>query len=310
MTGDFNGDGRDDIIARDLGSGNWWIGLSTGSSFSVNLWTAWSPAVTWVDLQAGDLNGDGRADIIGRDLQAGNWWVSLSNGSNVLSTTLWASWSPAVTWADVRIGDLNADGKADIIGRVLQSGQWWASLSNGATALSTTLWATWSPAVTWVDIRIGDLNADGKADIIGRVLQAGQWWASLSNGSTALSTSLWATWSPAVTWIDVRIGDLDGDGKADIIGRVLQSGQWWASVSAGSASSSTTLWATWSPAVSWADVQIGDFNGDGKADITGRDPGSGNWWTGISTGSSLTTALWGTWSTAVTWVDVRKGEYA
>jgi hypothetical protein len=310
LTGDFNGDGKADIIARDLSSGNWWIGLSTGSGFSVNLWTTWSSAVTWVDVQVGDLNGDGRADIIGRVLQTGDWWVSLSNGSNVLSTTLWTNWSPAVTWVDVRIGDLNADGKADVIGRVLQSGQWWASLSNGSTALSTSLWATWSTAVTWVDVRIGDLNGDGKADIIGRVLQSGQWWAGLSNGSTALSTSLWATWSPAVTWVDVRIGDLDGDGKADIIGRVLQSGQWWVSLSAGSTSSSTTLWATWSPAVTWADVQIGDFNGDGLADITGRDLASGNWWTGLSNGSAFTTSKWASWSTAVTWVDVRAGQVA
>jgi len=100
-------------------------------------------------------------------------------------------------------------------------------------------------------------------------------------------------------------GDLDVKNNLTI-----KSGQWWASLSGGSTSVSTTLWATWSPAVTWVDVQIGDFNGDGLADITGRDLGSGNWWTGLSNGSAFTTSKWASWSTAVTWVDVRAGQVA
>jgi VCBS repeat protein len=211
----------------------------------------------------------------------------------------------AATWVDVRIGDLNGDGEADIVARDLNTGQWWAAISNGSS-FTTSLWATWSPAVTWVDVRIGDLNGDGEADIVGRDLSTGQWWAGLSTGSS-FTTSLWATWSPAVTWVDVRIGDLNGDGKADIVGRDLSTGQWWAGLSTGS-SFTTSLWATWSPTVTWADVRIGDLNGDGKADIVGRDLSTGQWWAGLSTGSSFTTSLWATWSPAVTWVDVQIGD--
>jgi hypothetical protein len=71
-----------------------------------------------------------------------------------------------------------------------------------------------------------------------------------------------------------------------------------------------SLWATWSTAVTWVDVQVGDFNGDGKDDITGRVSQSGDWWTGVSTGSSFASSLWGHWSPAVTWVDVQAGQYA
>jgi hypothetical protein len=62
--------------------------------------------------------------------------------------------------------------------------------------------------------------------------------------------------------------------------------------------------------VTWVDVQVGDFNSDGLADITGRALESGQWWTGISTGSSFNTTLWTTWWTGVTWVDVRSGDFA
>src|SRR6266851_9883875 len=115
-----------------------------------SLWASWNPNVTWVDVQTGDFNGDGHADIIGRDLNSGNWWVGISNGSNGFNTTLWANWNPNVTWVDVHVGDFNGDRKADIVGRVLQSGQWWVGISNGSTAFATNLWTAWNTNVTWV----------------------------------------------------------------------------------------------------------------------------------------------------------------
>jgi len=91
----------------------------------------------------------------------------------------------------------------------------------------------------------------------------------------------------------------------------LETGQIWVSLGAPTANGFTTkLWATWSTGVTWVDVQVGDFNGDGKADITGRALESGQWWTGISNGSAFTTSQWASWSTAVNWVDVHAGDFA
>jgi hypothetical protein len=56
-------------------------------------------------------------------------------------------------------------------------------------------------------VQVGDFNGDGKADITGRVLQNGQWWAALSTGST-FQNSLWATWNPNVAWTSVTAGVL------------------------------------------------------------------------------------------------------
>jgi hypothetical protein len=57
-------------------------------------------------------------------------------------------------------------------------------------------------------------------------------------------------------------------------------------------------------------VQVGDFNGDGLSDITGRVQQNGQWWTGISTNSSFQTSLWAGWNPNVSWVDVHHGDYA
>jgi hypothetical protein len=59
----------------------------------------------------------------------------------------------------------------------------------------------------------------------------------------------------------------------------------------------------------WVDVQVGDFNGDGKLDITGRALQNGQWYTGLSNGTAFNTTNWATWSTAATCVDVHNGDY-
>jgi hypothetical protein len=94
----------------------------------------------------------------------------------------------------------------DITARWLQGGSWWTGISTGSS-FNTSMWTTWNPNVTWVDVQVGDFNGDGKSDITGRVLSTGQWWTAVSSGS-AFTNSLWATWSTAVTWVDVRSGDL------------------------------------------------------------------------------------------------------
>jgi hypothetical protein len=306
VTGDFNGDGRTDIAARNLQTGDWWVGISNGTSFTTTIWTTWNPNATWVDVKVGDFTGNGKDDIIARVQQTGQWWLAQSTGSS-FTNSLWDTWSPAATWVDVQVGDFNGDHKADITGRDLKGGNWWTGLSTGSS-LSTTLWAHWNPNVTWVDVRVGDFNADGKSDITGRVSQTGEWWTGISTGSSFNST-LWTTWSTAVTWVDVRVGDFNGDGSTDIIGRVKQTGQWWLATSNGSNRFTNSLWATWNPAVTWVDVQVGDFNADGRDDITGRVLTTGQWWTTLSNGTIGTSALWTTWNPAVTWVGVHTGVF-
>ena len=79
--GDFNGDGKSDILWRDL-SGNlaiWFLNGAQviGAAGIGNVPTSWMVAGT------GDFNGDGKSDILWRDTTSGTVAIWLMNGAQV-----------------------------------------------------------------------------------------------------------------------------------------------------------------------------------------------------------------------------------
>src|SRR5262249_987507 len=78
---------------------------------------------------------------------------------------------------------------------------------------------------------------------------------------------------------DIEVGPFPDS----IAGFYQQAGQWWIAHTTGS-SFSSQFSATW-PVANWVDVQTGDFNGDGRQDIAGRDPVSGTWLVSLSNGA-------------------------
>ena len=283
MVGDFNGDGREDVIGRHAVSGEWWVSLSdaTGNTGKNIYWGRWSPTANWTSVMVGDFNGDGRDDVVGRVASTGEWWIMRSNAAGTGSSNLyWGKWSPNVTWTDIRVGDFNGDGKDDVAGRVATSGEWWVARTNFNGAASTNVyWGKWSPNVNWTTVQVGDFNGDGKADLAGRVATTGEWWLARTNTSGLGSTNvLWGKWAPTVSWTNVQVGDFNGDGRADLVGRVSTTGDWWVALANGNGSGTTNqLWTNWATTTTYTDIRVGDFNGDGKSDIVGRAALTGTW---------------------------------
>lgn len=225
-TGDFNGDGRDDIIGR-ASNGAWWVGVSNGVGFENKRWGRWSPTAQWRHVQVGDFDGDDVSDLIGQ-APSGMWWVARSV-DGAFESTAWGSWSPRVTWDQVQLGDFNGDGRDDLIGRAA-NGAWWVSRSTGSS-FDIRNWGKWSTRVDWTDILVADFNADGRDDLAGRA-PSGAWWVSQATQQQQFQTIPLGYWSSNVTWHDAIAADLSGDGRADVLART-GAGQWWLSTNLG-----------------------------------------------------------------------------
>ncbi|MCR1161297.1 MULTISPECIES: chitobiase/beta-hexosaminidase C-terminal domain-containing protein [Micrococcaceae] len=86
-TGDFNGDGKTDILARDTGGALWLYpgNGSAGWGTRSQIGSGWGGMTAL--LGPGDFNGNGKADVMARDA-SGNLWLYPGNGSGG-----WLAWS-------------------------------------------------------------------------------------------------------------------------------------------------------------------------------------------------------------------------
>lgn len=297
VTGDFNGDGRDDIASLAT-TGQWSVALTPANgSAAPTTWGTWSMATPWTSIVTGDFNGDGKTDIAGRN-GSGAWLVARSTGSS-FATSRFGAWAKDADWTNIMAADFDGDGKTDIAGRFATTGSWWVSRSNG-TAFTNVLFGTWTRGMTWADVSTGDFDGDGKADIIGRN-SSGGWWVSRSTGSS-FATTRFGGWTTAITWTDVRAADFNGDGKTDVIGRDAATGAWHLSRSSGTAFTTSRI-GGWPTSLLWVTVIAGDFDGDGRADLAGRSS-TGEWFVTRTISTSPTTAAFGLWSTAAPWQNV------
>ncbi|HSU73451.1 MAG TPA: VCBS repeat-containing protein, partial [Terrabacter sp.] len=83
--GDWNGDGRADLLARERATGYLWVYPGNGAGgfgLRTRLGTGTYNGLTAI-AGAGDLNGDRTADLVGRD-GAGNLWLYPGNGSGAV----------------------------------------------------------------------------------------------------------------------------------------------------------------------------------------------------------------------------------
>ena len=139
--GDFNGDGKDDIITFTRGnSGDVFVGLSTGNGFVVSKWHDWFSIGGELPVVA-DFNGDGKADIATFTRgQGGDVYVSLSTGAGFAASGLWHDFF-AIEREVPGAGDFTGDGKADIVTFTRgTAGKVYVSPSTGAGFAASGIW--------------------------------------------------------------------------------------------------------------------------------------------------------------------------
>lgn len=262
---DVNGDGRLDAVTANQRtySAGVLLGQATGDFAPVSLYSAGSSKMP-VAVALGDVNGDGRPDIVTTN--------SFNNEIGVLLAQASGGFAPVSAYATgvggsagVALGDVNGDGRLDIV----------TAKTNAAGVLLGQAGGTFAPIMTYSfgpnansspnDVALGDLNGDGRLDIV--FVDPNNASASVLLGQASGGFGFASTYfTNGNTPIGVALGDVTGDGRLDI---VTANGAGSVSVLPGLASGTFAAAVVFpiGPNTTPADVALGDLNGDGRLDI-------------------------------------------
>ena len=265
VTGDFNGDGKTDLVTANQGS---------NSAGSISILVAngdgtFRPAANFSQGNsypsgwgvAGDFNNDGKLDLA----MAGDYGISImpGNGDGTFGTTLPVrAVSFTYSWDRLFAADLNSDGNLDLVG--MNDGVVHVFLGNGDGTFQPGS-AIASTGLSNSNLAVADLNHDGRTDIV--LFSAGGSTISilLGAGDGTFKAPLNATVASCCA-TGMAVADFNGDGRADValwygsqVDTFLGNGDGTLQ----SATSSTLNYFSYAGAV----IVAADFNGDGKADL-------------------------------------------
>ena len=222
-----------------------------------------------------DLDGDGRMDLVWRQTQTGDVAAWLMNGSAVKQASL-VSYGPfgvPLAWQIGGIGDVDGDGKADLIWLDMQAGEVAVSLMNGTTVSQTLLVPLGVPLSLQI-AGVGDFNGDGKSVLVWRDNLTGDVVVWLMNGASVTKSATIASGVP-LAWQIAGVGDVNGDGQADLVWRNTQTGDVAVWLMNGATVAQTAVVGP-GVALAWQIAGVGDLDGDGNADLVWRNTQTGD----------------------------------
>ena len=225
----------------------------------------------------GDLDGDGRDDVLLRN-EDGRWFYYPMDGRrHIVSQRGLAALTPNLAWQFAGIGDLNGDGKDDVLLRN-EDGRWFYYPMDGRRPITSQRGlADLTRNLAWQPAGIGDFNGDGNDDVLLRN-DDGRWFYYPMDGRRHIvSERGLADLTRNLAWQPAGIGDFNGDGNDDVLLR-NEDGRWWYYPMNGRRPIvSERGLADLTRNLAWQPAGIGDFNGNGKDDVLVRNE-DGRWW--------------------------------
>ncbi len=179
LAGDFDGDGKHDIVVYNKKDGDWQVALSNGNALQPALGASgtshwlfnWGAGPNWKPL-VGDFDGNKKDDVLLYNSSTGEWMVALSSGNSFLPNAGIAEknnwkekWGIGPQWKPL-VGDFNGDHKSDIMITDLTTGSWLTSISSGKDFQSYGTpfinWGKYADALPF----IGNFTANKKSSIL------------------------------------------------------------------------------------------------------------------------------------------------
>jgi photosystem II stability/assembly factor-like uncharacterized protein len=258
---DVNNDGRVDLISGHYGLN---VALNNGTGLGgFSSYGGSGPTCIVVT----DVNNDGKPDIVYGDSSTFMTATVLTNNGNGTFSFSWQTSSNIGNSVSqtIAVGDMNGDGKPDIIA---------PNRSNFTTSILTNdgtgtfqYWTNIQPSAVGAsdiyNLTAGDLNGDGKSDLVIAMNDRLVVLTNSANGLIPCYTNLTAGSCPSVL-----IRDINADGKMDIL---AAGSSIWIFSNNGNGSFTISQTIGGAGVVDTGAMSMGDLNHDGSIDLAVAD---------------------------------------
>jgi flagellin len=249
---DLNGDGHLDTVVEDSFQKRLLLGNGNGTFSFTNL----EPFTSAPAGFFADVTGDGKLDLVTSSAALNAVYVRIGNGNGTFASTITS------TFAEPRngltYGDMNNDGRADLLTRHTGYSMFRASNGDGTWAAGVTVPVQGVNTTNF----LADVNNDGILDLIQG--NNSYTYTHLGNGNGSFKAPITAGPLPGD---DSLIVDLNEDGKLDLI--VLSSTSNTLRTHFGNGDGTFLAPLQSATATKLYNGTFGDFNGDGAIDIIG-----------------------------------------
>ena len=203
-TGDFNNDGKTDVLWRHPESSKVYIVYMDGADWHSTVFAARLDDVPapWTIGGTGDFDGDGYLDIVWRHPGDGRviiWFMQNATKKSTANIT-----AAGAEFTLVGVGDFNFDAKPDLIFRNAAQSKTTIWFMDGLAKTATVDLQTVAPE--WKVVGVGDFDADRSPDIFWRNTQNGRNSIMLLTGTTTKSIVLLQKADPSLGWDAVGVG--------------------------------------------------------------------------------------------------------
>ena len=233
-----------------------------------------------------DFNGDGRADVLWRNASTGENYLYQMNGTAIAGEGYLRTVAN-LNWRIVGIGDFDGDAKADVLWRNTSTGENYIYFMDGTTIKPTEGYIRTVADQNWQVAGVGDFNGDGKDDILWRNAATGENYLYPMDGLAILPAEGYLRTVANLDWIVAGVGDFDGDFKSDILWRNTSTGENYLYPMNGTSIKPMEGYLRTVADLDWSIAGVGDFDGDGKADVLWRNSSTGENYLYPMTGNAI-----------------------
>jgi hypothetical protein len=185
----------------------------------------------------------------------------------------WLTTAGPTGWSIAATGDLNRDGRTDVLWQndTTQQVTVWYMGGPGGNTMTSFAWVAMSGTAGWRLASVADINRDGVLDILWQHNSTAQLivWYMGGAGGAAMTGWNWISSGGVPGWRLAGTGDFNGDGTPDLVLQNTTTSQVtvWYMGGAGGVSMTAWNWLVNPGPAGWTLAAVMDSDRDGKPDV-------------------------------------------